>query len=156
MANWKGYRAIKAEASRVGWPEHFREDLTRHDRATLSRKDAPREFGWVLRRCGTHLLAPGGTTWDFLWAIAVVRNEARSDGPYRYYWFDGERLYQITAEELIRRLTPPLLEGQEGRYIIERIDLERNEAVVQADGGAGLHRWSLKSEVFNWLTPVWS
>ncbi len=155
MPNWRGYRAIKAEADRVGWPEHFREDLTRHDRAALSRRDAPREFGWVLRRCGTHLLVRG-TWWDFLWAVAVVRNEARSDGPYRYYWFDGERLHRITAQELIRRLTPPLLEGRRCRYTSEQIDLDRNEAMIRVDGGPGLHRWPLKSEVFERLTPVWS
>ncbi len=156
MANWEGYRAITDEANRVGWPEHFREDLTRHDRAVLSRKDAPHEFGWVLRRHGTHLLIRG-TWWNFLWAVAVVRNEARSGGPYRYYWFDGEQLHRVTAEEMIRKLTPPLLEGKRGRYIIEHVDLSRDEVVIRVEGGAGLlHHWPLKGDVFDRLTPVWS
>jgi hypothetical protein len=44
MANWDGYAAIKAEADRLGWPESYRTDLTKHDRGILARKDAPQRF----------------------------------------------------------------------------------------------------------------
>lgn len=50
------YMTIKTEAGRRNLPEHYTTDLTKHDRQILSRKDAPAEFVWVLRQCGTHLI----------------------------------------------------------------------------------------------------
>ena len=47
---------IKAEAGRRNLPEHYATDLTTHDRQILSKKDAPKDFVWVLRTCGTHLI----------------------------------------------------------------------------------------------------
>ena len=50
------YMTIKTEATRQNLPEHYRTDLIKHDRLQLRKKDAPTQFVWVLRQCGTHLI----------------------------------------------------------------------------------------------------
>ena len=94
MANRKGYRAIKEESERVGWPTHFRTDLTKHDRNTLSKKDMPREFGWVLREHGTHLLFSPCDGINLDWAKVISHNTEA-----RFYWFDGEDLRPVSPQE---------------------------------------------------------
>lgn len=45
MANYPGYRAIKAKAAELRLPELYPTDLTKRDRSILSRKDAPAKGG---------------------------------------------------------------------------------------------------------------
>ena len=65
-SNVKGYEAIEAEASRLGWPTHFTADLTKHDYAILNDYDAPTRFGWSVRECGTDLYRVGNE-WSIAW-----------------------------------------------------------------------------------------
>jgi hypothetical protein len=53
------YMAMKQECKKTGFPEHYKEDFTVHDRAFLRRKDRPTVFGWILRECGTWIIVPG-------------------------------------------------------------------------------------------------
>ena len=45
-----------AESAAVGWPKHYVEDLTFHDRRYCAELDASEPFAWVLRECGTHMV----------------------------------------------------------------------------------------------------
>lgn len=105
MANRTAYQALKAEAERRGYPEVFRRDLTVHDRNALARRDAPDQFGWVLRRCGTHLWPPDAQAGLLVQSVlAVDRHKGGADDPH-FYWYDGQRLAEVLPEELVRRMT---------------------------------------------------
>ena len=62
------YQQLKEEAKSVGWPTYYRTDLTKHDRLALRKKDAPTSFVWILRECGTHIVAP----FIGIWLIDMV------------------------------------------------------------------------------------
>lgn len=104
MDNLAAYRVLKAEAQRVGFPEYYRADLTTHDRNALARRDAPTQFGWVLRRCGTHLWPPDGNAAERVRLVQLVdRQKGGGDDPH-YYWYDGQRLTEVTPEQLVMLL----------------------------------------------------
>jgi hypothetical protein len=104
MANWDGYAAIKAEADRLGWPESYRTDLTKHDRGILARKDAPQRFGWSIRATGTDFYHPN-CIWAVRWARVMYQSH---DKTQRYYWYDGMALSSVSLDELIERLCQTL------------------------------------------------
>jgi hypothetical protein len=101
--NLQGYRAIAAEAARLGWPKFFRQDLA-IDLKVVCIPDAPKYFWWGVRSTGTDLYRPN-EVWDIEWA------EARKEqGPeeQRYYRYNGDVLYSIALDTLIVQLAHAL------------------------------------------------
>jgi len=101
MANWQAYRAMKAKAEEVGWPRAFPTDLTKHDRMLLARKDAPAEFVWVLRECGTHLLRLG-KPFSLTWAGPL------RDPSYRWFVYRDGLLLEVGRATAIEVLVTSL------------------------------------------------
>jgi hypothetical protein len=101
--NLQGYRAIAAEAARLGWPKFYREDLA-IDRKVLCTLDAPKRFWWGIRSTGTDLYRPN-ELWDIEWAQARKKH-----GPdeQRYYAYTGETLRSITLDAMILHLARTL------------------------------------------------
>jgi hypothetical protein len=101
--NLQGYRAIAAEAARLGWPKFFHEDLT-IDLKVLCIPDAPKHFWWAVRSTGTDLYRPN-EVFDIEWA------EARKEqGPeeQRYYRYNGDILRSIALDTVIFQLAHAL------------------------------------------------
>lgn len=99
----RAIESLRREASRLGWPVVFGQDL-KHDADTL-RRYRPREFGWILYPTGTFLI------WheqSDRWTDAVIRHmadyERQTGKPTRFYWWDGQRLEEVTPEEMRNRL----------------------------------------------------
>lgn len=99
-----GYRAIATEATRLGWPKYYKEDLTVHDLKTLSSPGAPQNFWWGIRSTGTDLYRPN-TLFDAEWAIA--RSQQPSDEQH-YYAFEHGKLSSVTSERLLVQLVTSL------------------------------------------------
>lgn len=98
MANLEGYEAILAESERVGWPESYIKDLYVVDFEKLMKDDAPVNFGWCLRECGTFLFLERND--DQLDGIQACKKEYPfPDG--RYYFFDGRTLHEVVPDQLI-------------------------------------------------------
>lgn len=95
------YQQLKAEAKRIGWPEHYRTDLTTHDRHILRhRKDIPTEFVWGLRKCGTQFIRPTGSrALDWLDAISETWPQIH------WYIFEKASLTEVTHEQAREWLT---------------------------------------------------
>ena len=53
-----GYAAIEAAAKKLGYPEHWEDDLYRWDRQFIEQWD-PSAFAWMIRRHGTHIIHIG-------------------------------------------------------------------------------------------------
>jgi hypothetical protein len=83
MAEIASYRAIRAEAARVGWPVAYRADLTKHDLAACRRLQPGERFVWALRETGTDLYALGRAS--IAWARAQVQE-------HRWYLWTGAEL----------------------------------------------------------------
>jgi hypothetical protein len=109
----RAYLALSAEASRVGWPAHYKRDLTYWDRNALDGRDPALPFVWVLRECGTYLVAPtqqrrnlwtGELIGDLSAAIDSGRGMLRAlarEGGHRFYWWDGSRLREVSPDDAI-------------------------------------------------------
>jgi len=50
------YQSLVEEAKKRSRPEHYFDDLYKHDKNRLEGDHPPPVFGWVLRRSGTELL----------------------------------------------------------------------------------------------------
>ena len=158
MANRQGYRAIEAAAEALGWPVHWRTDLTTHDRRTLSRAAAPQTFGWAVRETGTWLYIPGDIC-SLLWARATVIEDCPER---RYFWYDGSRLREVSAGESMQLLTPDYWRDTTGnQYTLEGISNDAGEVRVLhiADASGPLDeprrlRW--RRDVIEGLSPVWA
>lgn len=76
------HQILVQEAEKYGWPEVFKDDLYKHDLNRLEAEDAPKQFGWVLRPCGTELLdlrMDHESIWGYL------DHYRQNDQGYRYY-----------------------------------------------------------------------
>jgi len=89
------YQHLKRAAADVGWPERFKSDLTRHDRARLRGSDAPKAFGWVLRSTGTELIDP---RIDEETLAGFLADYALNGACHLYFWFDGCMLHSLSFE----------------------------------------------------------
>lgn len=49
------YDLLLAKSEEIGWPVHYKKDLTEIDKEVLEELK-PEKFIWVVRECGTHLL----------------------------------------------------------------------------------------------------
>lgn len=55
MSNFAAYRLLSAKSKELGWPTHFRKDLTEIIRLQFAKKDAPTVFGFGIRAAGCDL-----------------------------------------------------------------------------------------------------
>jgi len=106
QTNIQGYRAIVAEAARIGWPTHFAVDLTESDLNALCSPGAPHAFWWGIRSSGTDLFHPNHL-YSVQWALARAGTYPEGD-EQRYYAYSGERLRPITRERMIVQLVHSL------------------------------------------------
>lgn len=96
------YDELELEASAVGWPLSFKTDLTEHDKPRLQGGDAPKIFGWVLRKLGTLLLDPRMSR-SSLDGYTRHLTEPASDA-HRYYWHNGRALKEVDRDRMLELL----------------------------------------------------
>lgn len=105
MANLRAYAQMVDEAKKLGFPEMYETDLYVIDRAYMEWDHAPRVFGWIIRKLGTHLLL---TRQDKATA-EYWQKEAGAE----CYWYDGHNLNHVTSQELLDLLaTSPDIPSQ--------------------------------------------
>ena len=91
------YQQMCREAQKTGFPRSFKTDLSLHDRGFLRQRNRPRQFGWLLRECGTDILLPN--PWSFVQLEYFGRHPDA-----HWYWFDGEKLRSTDPQELLQLL----------------------------------------------------
>jgi hypothetical protein len=101
--NIAGYRAIAAEAARIGWPKFYKEDLA-IDLNVLCSVGAPKEFWWGVRSTGTDLFQPN-TLASLEWALA---REKHGSAEQLHYHYTGHTLRPIALHLLIVQLAHSL------------------------------------------------
>ena len=97
------YDELEIEAGRIGWPKTFETDLTEHDKARLQGPDAPKLFGWVLRKLGTLLLDPR-MSQSGLDRYARHLASVNEGDAHRYYWHNGHELTEVGSEKMFELL----------------------------------------------------
>lgn len=94
------FETLVAESEKVGWPEHYTDDLHKHDRRFLAERQ-PAEFVWVLRQCGTFTVLG----WD---DVAESIMKTFTDETARFYLWRGylkrDRFLQVDRERAIKAL----------------------------------------------------
>jgi hypothetical protein len=97
--NIEGYAAICAKAEELGWPEAFKDDLKVHDARVMMDLDAPQEFGWGIRECGTDIFLPGDRAYlDLAYACKKYKTDRY------YYWWADDVLREVTIDDIIAKL----------------------------------------------------
>jgi len=86
-----GYAAIVAKAHALGLPQCYATDITIHDRLLIARRQ-PRQFAWLLHRCGSllRLPEPNQRPLDYLHATRRLYGHALP------FWRDGSDLVQTS------------------------------------------------------------
>ena len=95
-----GYAAIVAKAHALGMPQRCATDITIHDRLQIARRQ-PRQFAWLLHRCGSllSLPEPNQRPLDYLHATRRLYGHAL------LFWWDGSDLVQTSdIDQLIARM----------------------------------------------------
>ena len=95
-----GYVAIVAKAHELGLPQCYATDITIHDRLLIIQHQ-PREFAWLLHRCGSllSLPEPNQRPLDYLYATRRLYSQALP------FWWDGSDLVQTSnVDQLIARM----------------------------------------------------
>ena len=103
-----GYMAIVAKAHALGLPQYSATDITILDRLLIARRQ-PREFAWLLHRCGSllSLPEPNGRPLDYLHATRRIYSHALP------FWWDGSDLVQTAdIDQLIVRMAAACAELQ--------------------------------------------
>ena len=95
-----GYAAIVAKAHALGLPQRYATDITIHDRLLIIERQ-PRQFAWLLHRCGSllSLPEPNQRPLDYLHATRRIYGYALP------FWWDGSALMQTAdIDQLIARM----------------------------------------------------
>ena len=95
-----GYAAIVAIAHELDLPTCYPTDITIHDRLLIIER-RPRQFAWLLHRCGSllSLPEPNGRPLDYLYATRRLYGHALP------FWWDGNTLVQTAdIDHLIARM----------------------------------------------------
>src|SRR5258706_10039675 len=103
-----GYAAIVAKAHELGLPQCYATDITIHDRLLIIQHQ-PREFAWLLHRCGSllSLPEPNQRPLDYLHATRRLYSQALP------FWWDGSDLVQTAdIDHLIARMQAACAELQ--------------------------------------------
>ena len=96
-----GYAAIVAKAHELDLPTCSATDITIHDRRLIIERQ-PRQFAWLLHRCGSllSLPEPHQRPLDYLHATRRLYGHALP------FWWDGSDLMQTAdIDQLIVRMT---------------------------------------------------
>ena len=96
-----GYVAIVAKAHALGLPQRSATDITIHDRLLIASRQ-PRQFAWLLHRCGSllSLPEPNQRPLDYLYTTRRIYGYALP------FWWDGSDLVQTAdIDQLIVRMT---------------------------------------------------
>ena len=104
-----GYAAIVAKAHELNLPTCYATDITIHDRLLITERQ-PRQFAWLLHRCGSLLSVPepNGRPLDYLHATRRLYGHALP------FWWDGSALMQIAdIDQLIARMQTACAELQQ-------------------------------------------
>jgi hypothetical protein len=103
-----GYAVIVAKAHALGLPQCYATDITIHDRLLIIQHQ-PRQFAWLLHRCGSllSLPEPHQRPLDYLHASRRLFRQALP------FWWDGNDLVQTAdIDHLIARMTAACVELQ--------------------------------------------
>ena len=103
-----GYAAIVAKAHELDLPTCYPTDITIHDRLLIIERQ-PRQFAWLLHRCGSllRLPEPNGRPLDYVYATH------RRYGHALPFWWDGSELVQaLDIDQLIASMTAACAELQ--------------------------------------------
>jgi hypothetical protein len=103
-----GYVAIVAKAHELDLATCYPTDITLHDRLRIIQHQ-PRQFAWLLHRCGSllSLPEPNGRPLDYLHATRRLYSHALP------FWWDGSDLMQTAdIDHLIARMTAACAELQ--------------------------------------------
>lgn len=103
-----GYAVIVAKAHALGLPQCSATDITIHDRLLIAQRQ-PRQFAWLLHRCGSllSLPEPHQRPLDYLHATRRRYSQALP------FWWDGSDLMQTAdIDQLIARMTTACAELQ--------------------------------------------
>ena len=103
-----GYAAIVAKAHALSLPQRSATDITIHDRLLIIQRQ-PRQFAWLLHRCGSllSLPEPNQRPLDYLHATRRLYGHALP------FWWDGSVLVQtVDIDQLIVRMTAACAELQ--------------------------------------------
>src|SRR5215212_3908016 len=103
-----GYAAIVAKAQALGLPRCSATDITIHDRLLIIERQ-PRQFAWLLHRCGSllSLPEPNQRPLDYLHVTRRLYSHALP------FWWDGSDLVQTSdIGELIARMRTACAELQ--------------------------------------------
>ena len=95
-----GYVAIVAKAHELDLPTCYPTDITIHDRLLITERQ-PRQFAWLLHRCGSLLSVPelNRQPLDYLHATRRLYGHALP------FWWDGSNLIQASdMDHLIARM----------------------------------------------------
>ena len=95
-----GYAAIVAKAHELDLPTCYPTDITIHDRLQIIQRQ-PRQFAWLLHRCGSllSLPEPHQRPLDYLHATRRIYSQALP------CWWDGSDLVQTAdIDHLIARM----------------------------------------------------
>ena len=104
-----GYAAIVAKAHELDLPTCSATDITIHDRLLIIQHQ-PREFAWLLHRCGSllSLPKPNQRPLDYLHATRRLYSQALP------FWWDGSDLVQTAdIDHLIARMQAACAELQQ-------------------------------------------
>ena len=104
-----GYTAIVAKAHALGLPQRHATDITILDRLQIARRQ-PRQFAWLLHRCGSllSLPEPNQRPLDYLHATRRLYGHALP------FWWDGSDLVQTAdIDQLIARMQTACAELQQ-------------------------------------------
>ena len=90
------FRAILAEAVKLGWPERYAGDLAIDLGAIRNR--GPEAFGWCVRETGTHI-------FHRLNVAAMATVDATFSGDKRWFFWTGAKLIKCkSAQSCAKRL----------------------------------------------------
>jgi len=95
-----GYAAIVSKAHELHLPTCYPTDITIHDRLLIIERQ-PRQFAWLLHRCGSllSLPEPNQRPLDYLYATRRLYSQALP------FWWDGSDLVQTSnVDQLIARM----------------------------------------------------
>lgn len=98
------FRALCAEAKRIGLPLFFRRDLYRWDRRSLMRTDPALPFAWCVYENGTHLVRPHLDGKYHGADLVKMIDQTFLCPRKRWYWWNGARLAPMDPSEIQDRM----------------------------------------------------
>lgn len=97
------YEHLLAKAEEIGWPAHYKTDLTTHDKEALEGCPDTMPFMWFVRECGTYLITPNGVGFNKYEGHGLLKSRT---SPYAtthrcFLWSSG-KLREIEPDQFNR------------------------------------------------------